>query len=139
MLKESGGWDALPASVKDVRLFGYLDPDTVGIVCSYPKLENLSIEPVPEVMERALVSTDVFNTALLKAASTLRHLDFLTMANTSLKNSFGATKRLHCLSQLPRLENLTIESHALYGEYENIARLPLQDLLPTSPEDMLPL
>ncbi|RYP17581.1 hypothetical protein DL765_004436 [Monosporascus sp. GIB2] len=136
--KESGGWEALPRGVKDVALYGIIKPKTLGIICGYPKLERLTIQPAMDEMEEAVLAEDVFNTALAKVAPTLRYLDFRTMGNITLAKSYGPTMRLGSLTRLTQLEELSIEIFALFGTLEDCpSRMPkLRDFVLVRHGDM---
>ncbi|RYP15271.1 hypothetical protein DL766_009446 [Monosporascus sp. MC13-8B] len=135
--KESGGWEALPRGVKDVALYGIIKPKTLGIICDYPKLERLTIQPAMDEMEEAVLADDVFNTALAKVAPTLRYLDFQTLGNITLSKSYGPTMRLGSLVRLTQLENLSIEIFALFGTSEKIDQLTLADIVPGSLKNLI--
>lgn len=126
-----GGWQSLPHTLKDLRLFGSLKPDTLSTVCDIPTLERLTIQPDRDHHDEADVEDDVFNAALVKRASTLKYLELVTMCNHTLMSSYGPLKYLHCLSELQALEELRIEIFALLADSTNLDGA-VENLLPRS-------
>lgn len=130
---EAGGWAALPHSLRDVRLFGSLEPDTLDIVCDKPNLERLTVQPHPDEHVEANIQHDAFNTALAKRVSTLKYLQLVTMGNETLMPSYGPRKYIHCIGDFQCMEELDIEIFALFIDSTNIdpEKSPqLQDLVP---------
>lgn len=132
---EAGGWEALPHSLRDVRLFGSLEPDTLSIVCDNPNLERLTVQPHPDEHVEADIQDDAFNTALAKRVSTLKYLQLVTMGNETLMPSYGLRKHIHCVGDFQRMEELDIEIFALLVDSTNLdpKKWPeIQDLVPRS-------